>query len=67
MIDKAVSHDYQEEAIEAKARLFQSLPLAKRMELLCFFTDLMLAVNPDIVEQKDDESLTGSVRVLTLS
>lgn len=67
MIDKAVSHDYQEETMEAKARWFQALTLAERMELLCLFTDLILTANPDIVEQKDAEPLTGSVRVLTPS
>jgi hypothetical protein len=67
MTNKAVSHDYQEETMEAKARWFQSLPLAKRMELLCLFTDLILTVNPNIVEQKDAEPLAGSVRILTPS
>ena len=65
MMDKAISHDYQEETIEAKARWFQALPLAERMELLCLFTDLILTVNPDIVEQKDAQPITGRVRVLT--
>ena len=65
MMDKAISHDYQEETIEAKARWFQALPLAERMELLCLFTDLMLTANPDIVEQKDAQPITGRVRVLT--
>jgi len=48
-----VSHERQEEAMEAKARWFQSLPLEERMALLCEFTDLILAVNPDIVERMD--------------
>ena len=65
MIERAISHDYQEETIEAKARWFQSLSLTERMELLCLFTDLILTANPDIVEQKDAQSLAGRVRVLT--
>ena len=65
MIDQAISHDYREETIEAKARWFQALPLAERMELLCLFTDLILTVNPHIVEQKDAQPLAGRVRVLT--
>jgi len=67
MINKAISHDYQEETIEAKARWFQALSLAERMELLCLFTDLILTANPDIVEQKDAQPLAGRVRVLTPS
>jgi len=47
----AISHDRQEETPEAKACWFQSLPLSERMDLLCFFTDLILANNPRIVEQ----------------
>jgi len=65
MINQAISHDYQEETIEAKARWFQALPLTERMELLCLFTDLILTVNSHIVEQKDAQPLTGRVRVLT--
>ena len=65
MINQAISHDYQEETIEAKARWFQALPLAERMELLCLFTDLILTVNPHVVEQKDAQPLTGRVCVLT--
>jgi hypothetical protein len=65
MINQAISHSYQEETIEAKAHWFQALPLAERMELLCLFTDLILTVNPHIVEQQDAQPLTGRVRVLT--
>ena len=60
-----VSHDLAEETPEAKARWFQSLPLAERMELLCFFTDLVLENNPLIVERKDAEPVAGRVRVLS--
>ncbi len=63
---KTISHDRQDETIEAKARWFQSLSLSERMELLCAFTDLMLAVNPKIVEQKAAQSIPGRVQVLSL-
>jgi hypothetical protein len=53
MVSMSISHDRQEETLEAKARWFQSLSLSERMELLCAFTDLILASNPKIVEQKD--------------
>ena len=64
-MDKAISHDRQEETLEAKARWFQSLSLSERMDLLCFFTDLILSNNPEIVEQKDAQPIPGRVRVLT--
>ena len=65
MIDKAISHDRQEETPEAKARWFQSLSLSERMDLLCSFTDLILSNNPEIVEQKDAQPIAGCVRVLS--
>jgi len=65
MIERTISHDWQEESIEAKARWFQSLSLEERMDMLCWFTDLMLTANPKIVEQKDAQPLAGRVRVLT--
>lgn len=65
MTTPAISHDRQEETIEAKARWFQSLSLTERMDLLCAFTDLILASNPDVVEQKDAQPVEGRIRVLT--
>jgi hypothetical protein len=65
MVDRTISHDWQEESIEAQARWFQSLSLAERMDTLCWFTDLMLTANPRIVKRQDAQPLTGRVRVLT--
>jgi hypothetical protein len=64
-MNQTISHDRQAETLEAKARWFQSLPLSERMELLCFFTDLILENNPKIVEQKDAQSTSGRVQVLS--
>lgn len=62
---KSVSHDWHEETIEAKAIWFQSLSLDERMDMLCFFTDMLLSVNPRIIEQKNVKSVAGRVRVLS--
>ena len=59
-----ISHDRQEETPEEKARWFQSLRVEERMELFRAFTDLTLAANPHIVEQKDAQPVEGRVRVL---
>ena len=67
MMSKAISHDRQEETAEAKARWFQSLSLSERMDMLCFFTDLILANNPKVVEQKDAQPVAGHIRVLSKS
>jgi hypothetical protein len=65
MTNQAISHDRQEETIEAKARWFQSLSLEERMDVLCLFTDLILANNPQIVEKKDAQPVAGRIRVVT--
>ena len=60
-----ISHDRREETPEAKARWFQSLTLAERMDYFCAFTDMILSVNPQIVEQEDAKPVRGRVRVLS--
>jgi hypothetical protein len=60
-----ISHDLAEETPEAKARWFHSLSLWERMDLLCFFTDLVLENQPLITERKDAEPIAGRVRVLS--
>jgi hypothetical protein len=64
---KQVTHSRAEETIEAKARWFQSLSLQERMELLNSYTDLILEINPKIVEQKDAQSVKGVIRVVSKS
>lgn len=59
-----ISYDRQEETPEAKARWFQSLSFAERMDILCLFTDMILSVNPRIVE-KDVKPIAGRVLVLS--
>ena len=61
----SVTHDRQEETIEAKTLWFRSLTLAERMDMLCAFTELLLLTNPKIVEQRDAEPVEGRVLVLT--
>ena len=61
----SVSHDRKEETPEEKARWFQSLSLMERADLLCQFTDMILFVNPSILEQKDAQPVKGRIRVLS--
>jgi hypothetical protein len=63
--EPTVTHDREEETIEAKTLWFRSLTLAERMEMLCAFTELLLITNPGIVEQKNAEPIEGRVLVLT--
>jgi len=63
---KGISHTWQDETPEAKARWFRSLSVAERLDLLCWFTDLALAANPRIMERKDIQPIPGRVQVLSL-
>ena len=49
---KKISHDMNDESIEAKVRWFRTLSLSERMEMLCNFNDLALELNPDLAEKK---------------
>ena len=42
----SLSHDREQETLEAKARWLQSLTLTERMDYLCMLTDLVLENNP---------------------
>ena len=59
-----ISHGFEDETMESKARWFHSLPISERMEILCMFTDMILENNPGIVEKRDVKSITGRIQVL---
>lgn len=67
MLNPKLVHEREEETSIAKARWFQTLSLQERMDLLCWFTDLILATQPKIAEHKDVEPVTERVRVLELT
>lgn len=60
-----ISHQRTEETPEAKARWFQSLSVAERMQLLCSFTELVLSSNPHLADQKDAQPIKGRIRVVS--
>ena len=60
-----ISHSRWDESYDAKAEWFRSLSIEERMELLCSFTDLILELNPKIVEKKDAQPVKGNIRVLS--
>jgi hypothetical protein len=61
-----ISHDRSEESLQAKVRWFQSLTVQERMEILCEMTDLALALNPDLPDQKDAQPVPGRLCVVEL-
>lgn len=60
-----ISHSREKESKEAKARWFQRLPLKDRMDLLCFYTDLIVENNPDVLKNKNAQSTRGRIRIVT--
>ena len=64
LVLSSLSHDRNDETLEAKARWFQSLSLAERMELLCAFTDLALSANPALADVKNAQQAQGRIRIL---
>jgi len=63
-MNPTISHNRDDESIEAKARWFQSLSMQERMEVFCEFTDLLLELNPKLAELKDAQPIEGCVQVL---
>ena len=61
---KEVSHSYDEETPGANARWFQSLTLSERMDMFCFFTDMILENNPGIIEKRDAKPTARRTQVL---
>jgi len=61
----SISHDRQDETPQAKARWFQKLTMKERADLLCQFTDMILEINPKIIERKNAQPVAGRIRVVS--
>lgn len=65
-MDRAVYHDWSAETPEAKVRWFRSLSVTERLDVFCDFTDLVLAINPRLMESKPHAAAApGRVQVLS--
>ena len=62
---KQISHNINDESIEAKVLWFRTLPISERMEMLCSFTDLALDLNPDLAEKEDAQPTKRRVCILS--
>jgi len=60
-----IFHNRDDESIETNVEWFLSLSIEGKMDLLCCFTDLALALNPGIMEKKDDQPFDRRIRVLS--
>jgi hypothetical protein len=62
---KQISHNIDDESIEAKVLWFRTLSISERMEIFCNFTDLALELNPDLAGKKDAQQTQRRVRILS--
>jgi len=62
----SIDFGFDAESPKAKARWFQSLPVADLIEYLISMTNLALSQNPDLPRIKHDRPPRPGVRVLTL-
>jgi hypothetical protein len=60
-----VSHNRNEETIEAKARWFQSLTIEQRIEVFNSFVNLALFLNPNLPNLKDARPVKGRIQILS--
>ena len=65
-MEPSVSHDRQSESPAVKARWFQSLTVAERMDMLCWFTDLAVEAHPELLRGNDVQPVEGRMQVLSL-
>ncbi len=62
-----ISHNRDDESLEAKARWFQALSLEERMDIFCELTDLVLENNPQMAEVERAQSSSERIQVLSVT
>jgi hypothetical protein len=60
-----ISHDRNDETIEAKVKWFRSLSMSERMDMLCTFTDFALELNPQLPDKKYAQQTKGRIQILS--
>ena len=64
-MNSQISHDRNDDTIEAKVRWFRALTLSQRMDMLCTFTDFALELNPQLPDKKYAQQTKGRIQILT--
>ena len=64
-MNSQISHDRNDETIEAKVKWFRLLSLSERMDMLCAFTDLALELNPQLPDKKYAQQTKGRIQILS--
>jgi hypothetical protein len=64
-MNSQISHDRNDETIEAKVKWFRLLSLSEKMEMLCNFTDIALELNPQLQDKKYAQQIKGRIQILS--
>jgi hypothetical protein len=64
-MNSQISHDRNDETIEAKAKWFRALNISERMDMLCAFTDLALELNPLLPDKKHAQQTKRRFQILS--
>ena len=64
-MNSQISHDWNDETIEAKVLWFRSLSISDRMDVLCAFTDLALELNPQLPDKKYAKPTKGRIQIVS--
>jgi hypothetical protein len=64
-MNSKISHDRNDETIEAKVKWFRTLNLSERMDMLCAFTDFALELNPQLPDKKHAQQTKGRIQILS--
>jgi len=60
-----ISHDWNDETPEAKARWFASLSMTERMQVFCDLTDMALSINPSLMERDHVKPVAGRIQIIS--
>ena len=63
-MERGVTHLWSEESLDAKARWFAALSDTERMEVFCEYMDLLLELNPGLLDSHHAEPAAESVQIL---
>lgn len=60
----SISHSFESETPESKARWFQSLTMDDRARIFCEYYNLAKSLNPNLAEKKNARSAQTGVLIL---
>ena len=64
-MDSKISHNRNDETIEAKVKWFRTLNLTERMDMLCAYTDLALELNPQLPDKKYAKQTKKRIQIIS--